>query len=176
MVSVPKLKNFGHSLTIKAVFCNAFLLRKIARDIRNVDPWPGVGGWGLPLRALQNLLFIMYIMLITYKILYYYDHMFRGVLWVTPHVHLIGCSDQDIMGDWTWHMFIRGSDISWGEIRYFHTLWGSIWTIINCCHDGWQNAHMFSSEGHMMGDWTYGRNRTVYYLQQWGQVLPSLLH
>ena len=23
----------------------------------------------------------------------------QGVLWVTPHVHLIGCSDRDITGD-----------------------------------------------------------------------------
>ena len=85
----------------------------------------------------------------------------QGVLWVTPHVHLIRCSDRDITGDWTWHMFIRGSDVSWGEIRYFHTFWGSIRTMFNCCHDGWQNAHRFSSEGHMTGDWTYGRNSTV---------------
>jgi len=91
----------------------------------------------------------------------------QGVLRVTPHVHLIRCSDRDITGDWTWHMFVRGSDISWGEIRYFHTFWGSIRTMFNCCYDGWQNAHRFSSEGHMTGDWTYGRNSTVGFNGNW---------
>jgi len=105
----------------------------------------------------------------------------QGVLRVTPHVHLIRCSDRDITGDWTWHMFIRGSDISWGEIRYFHTFWGSIRTMFNCCHDGWQNAYRFSSEGHMTGDWTYGRNSTVFNISLWvlsrfGRWIHVLIH
>ena len=34
----------------------------------------------------------------------------QGVWQMMPHVHLIGCSDRDITGDRTWHMFIRGDN------------------------------------------------------------------
>jgi len=56
------------------------------------------------------------------------------------------------------------------KFKYFVETWQfSAWNLIfshilrlNCCHDRWRNANMFSSAGHMMGDWTCGHNSGIF--------------